>query len=177
VERQAHSVVNTNKGDVMGLDSDRGRAVAIVTGGASNAGADVARRLATWAWRIVIVYLDHPSRADAAVAKIIAAGGTTVAVRADLADDLDVQRLFTESIALFDEVDVVVHTMVGEAAPLYEHAVRYVRAGGAVVSSSEAEMIMPRVASELRKRGIIVARVSPDSLLTLLDDWRQGTAG
>jgi DNA-binding CsgD family transcriptional regulator len=73
--------------------------VAIVTGGSFPAGRYVARGLARWAWPVVIVYLDHQSRTEATVAEIIAAGGTTIAVRADLADDLDVQRLFTESIA------------------------------------------------------------------------------
>jgi NAD(P)-dependent dehydrogenase (short-subunit alcohol dehydrogenase family) len=177
VEQQAPSGGVISEGDFMGLDSDSDRAVAIVTGGASRAGGDVARGLATWAWRIVIVYLDHQSRAEATIAEIIAAGGTTVAVRADLADDLDVQRLFTESIAAFGGVDVVVHTTTGDAALLYEHAVRYVSLWGAVVSTPDAELIMPGVTSELRKRDIAVARVRPDAVLAWLAHWRQGITG
>jgi NAD(P)-dependent dehydrogenase (short-subunit alcohol dehydrogenase family) len=161
----------------MSVDSETGHAVAIVTGEASRTGGDVARGLATWAWRIVIVYRDHQPRAEAAATEIIAAGGTTVTVRADLADDLDVQRLFTESIAAFGGVDVVVNTSAGDAALLYEHAVRYVRLWGAVVSTSEAKVMLPGVASELRKRGITVARVRPEAVLALLDGWRHGTTG
>jgi hypothetical protein len=40
-------------------------------------------------------------------------------VRDRVADDLDVQRLFTESIAAFGGVDVVVHTTTDSAALLY----------------------------------------------------------
>jgi 3-oxoacyl-[acyl-carrier protein] reductase len=98
-----------NEGNIMSFGSHPGRVVAIVTGGSFPAGRHVARELARWAWPVVIVYLDHQSQAEATIAEIIAAGGTTIAVRADLADDLDVQRLFTESIAEFGGVDVVVH--------------------------------------------------------------------
>ena len=68
----------------MDLDSHTVLAVAIVTGGSTRAGRDVARVLASWAWPIVIVYLDHQARVEATVAEIIAAGGAAVAVRADL---------------------------------------------------------------------------------------------
>lgn len=161
----------------MALDSHSGRAVAIVTGGSSNAGRHVARLLANGEWPVVIVYLDHQSRVEATVAEIIAAGGTTVAVRADLTDDLDVQRLFTESIAAFGNVDVVVHTTTDNAAFLYEHAARYVRQRGAIVSTSVAESIRPEVASLLRERGITVGRVRPDGVPAFLDKWRQSTTG
>ena len=82
------------------------------------------RGLARWGWAIVVVYLEHQRRAEATVAEILAAEGTTVAVRADLADDLDVQRLFAESIAAFGGVDAVVHTTTDSASLLYQHAAR-----------------------------------------------------
>ena len=86
---------------------------------ALGAGREIARGLAGWGWAIVVVYLEHQRTAEATVAEILAADGTIVAVRADLADDLDVQRLFAESIAAFAGVDVVVHTTTDSAvAPL-----------------------------------------------------------
>ena len=151
------------------------RAVAIVTGGASHAGRDVACGLATRAWAIVVVYLEHQSRAEATIAEIIAADGTTVAVRSDLADDLDVQRLFTESIAAFGGVDVVVHTTTEGPALLYRHAARYVRPGGAIVSTSAAERVLPGVARQFRERGITVGRAPPETVLAFLDEWRRRT--
>ena len=77
-------------------------------------------------------------------------------MRADLADDLDVQRLFTESIAAFGGVDVVVHTTAEQRGTLYQHAAQHVRRAGAIVSTSAAERIPPRVAAQLRERGITV---------------------
>jgi 3-oxoacyl-[acyl-carrier protein] reductase len=151
--------------------------VAIVTGGSSQTGGDVARGLASPAWAIVVVYLEHQSRAEATVARIIAAEGTTVAVRADLADDLDVKRLFTESIAAFGGVDVVVHTTTDIAALLYRHAARHVRARGAIVTTSTAEPIPPDISRELRERGITVGRAPPQAVLSFLDEWRRGTLG
>jgi 3-oxoacyl-[acyl-carrier protein] reductase len=157
--------------------TDSRRAVAIVTGGASQAGRDVARGLASSAWAIVVVYLEHQSSAEATVAEIIASDGTTVAVRADLKDELDVQRLFTESIAAFGGVDVVVHTTTDSAALLSRHAARHVRPGGAIVSTSAAGRIPPGVARQLGERGITVGRARPEAVLALLDEWRRRTIG
>ena len=161
----------------MSFGSHAGRVVAIVTGGSFPAGRYVARGLARWAWPVVLVYLDHQSRAEATIAEIIAAGGITVAVRADLADDLDVQRLFTESIAEFGGVDVVVHTTSNSAALLCQHAARHVRQRGAIVITSAPELITPQVASQLRERGITVERVPPQAVLAYLDRWRQQNVG
>ena len=90
--------------------------VAIVTGGSSGTGRDLARGLTSWGWAIVIVYLEHQRAAEATVDEILAAGGNVVAVRADPADDLDVKRLFAESTAAFAGVDVVVHTTSGSGS-------------------------------------------------------------
>jgi short chain dehydrogenase len=157
--------------------TDPRRAVAIVTGGASRTGRDVALGLASREWSIVVVYLERQSEAEATVAEIIAAEGTTVAVRADLADDLDVQRLFSESIAAFGGVDVVVHTTSESAALLYRHAARYLRPRGAIVGTSAEEGIPGTIAGQLRERGITVDRAPPEGVLSVLDGWRRGIVG
>ena len=147
--------------------------VAIVTGGSSGTGRDVARALTSWGWAIVIVYLEHQRAAEATVDEILAAGGKVVAVRADPADDLDVQRLFAESTAAFAGVDVVVHTTSRSGSVLYEHAARHVRARGAIVSVSAADRVTPGVARQLRERGISVGRAPPEDVLPFLDRWRR----
>jgi hypothetical protein len=157
--------------------TDSRRAVAIVTGGASPAGRDVARGLASWAWAIIVVYLEHQSRAEATVGEIIAAEATTVAVRADLGDDLDVERLYAESIAAFGRVDVVVHTTTDPAALLYGYAARHVHASGAIVSIGAAEPIADGVAGRLRERGVTVGQASPHAVLWFLDEWRRRPMG
>jgi NAD(P)-dependent dehydrogenase (short-subunit alcohol dehydrogenase family) len=100
------------------LTSDGGRsviaprtdAVVIVTGGSSGTGREVVRMLARRGYAIVVVYLDDQRRAEATVEEIFASHGKAVAVRADVSDDLDVERLFDETIAAFGGVDAVVHT-------------------------------------------------------------------
>jgi hypothetical protein len=155
----------------------RADVVAIVTGGASGTGREVARALTAWGWAIVIVYLEHQPTAEATVEEILDAGGTVVAVRADPADDLDVQRLFAESIAAFAGVDVVVHTETCSASLLYQSAARHVRPRGAIVSVPAAEPVTPEIARQLHERGISVGRAPPEDVVTFLDGWRRHTLG
>ena len=147
--------------------------VAVVTGGSVGAGRDVARGLAGWGWAIVVVYLEHQPTAEATIAEILAADGRIVAVGADLADDLDVQRLFAESTAAFAGVDVVVHTTTDSAALLYHNAARHLRSRGAIVSVCPADRVAPGVARQLPARGISVGRAPPEEVLAFLDSWRR----
>jgi 3-oxoacyl-[acyl-carrier protein] reductase len=153
----------------------RADVVAIVTGGSFGAGREVARALTGWGWAVVIVYLEHQRAAEATVDEILVAGGNIVAVRADPADDLDVQRLFAESTAAFAGVDVVVHTTSGSDSLLYQHAARHVRSRGAIVSIPTAGHATPGVARQLHERGISVGRAPPEGLLPFLDKWRRHT--
>ena len=155
----------------------RGEVVAIVTGGASGTGREVARALTDWGWAIVIVYLEQQRTAEATVEEILAAGGNVVAVRADPADDLDVQRLFAESIAAFAGVDVVVHTTSGSASLLYQYAARHVHSRGAIVSTLATGHVRPGVARQLHERGISVGRAPPEDVVSFLDRWRRHTLG
>jgi 3-oxoacyl-[acyl-carrier protein] reductase len=54
-------------------------------------------------------YFHDQRAAESTVDAILANNGNAVAVRADIADDLDVKRLFAETIAAFGGIDVVVH--------------------------------------------------------------------
>ena len=146
--------------------------MAIVTGGSSGNGREVARGLADWRWPIVLVYLEHQRAVEATVVEILAAGGTIVAVRANLADVLDVQRLFAESSAAFGGVDVVAHTTAQSGSLLYAHAARHVRSGGVIVTVSAADAVAPDTAHRLVERRIGVGRAPPEALLAFLDRWR-----
>jgi 3-oxoacyl-[acyl-carrier protein] reductase len=151
------------------LSTDGGRseiarstdAVVIVTGGSYGPGREVVRMLARRGYAIVVVYLDDQRRAEATVEEIFAADGTAVAVRADVGDDLDVKRLFDETIAAFGGVDAVVHTTMRSAAVLYQHAVRHLHRGSAIVSVSTAEEITPALAQQLREPDITVIGFAP----------------
>jgi 3-oxoacyl-[acyl-carrier protein] reductase len=148
-------------------------AVAIVTGGSVGPGRAIALGLARWGWAIVVVYLEQQRTAEATVAEILAARGTVVTVRADLADELDVQRLFAESTAAFAGVDVVVHTTANGSSLLYQHAARHVRRGGAIVGVTPADAVMPSVARHLHERGVSVRSTSPEGALSFLERWRR----
>ena len=164
-----------NGGDGEKAQRCRDGVVAIVTGGAFGTGRELARALTSWGWAIVVVYLEHQRTVEATVAEILAADGRVVTVRADLADDLDVQRLFAESNAAFAGVDVVVHTTPGSASLLYQHAARHIRQRGAIVSTLAADRVTPGVARLLRERGISVGRAPPEDVLAFLDGWRKQT--
>jgi 3-oxoacyl-[acyl-carrier protein] reductase len=98
--------------------------VAIVTGGSSAVGRRVAVALAAGGDPVALAYLDDQRDAEATVEAVLRAGGSAVAVRADVTDELDVERLFAETIAMFGGVDLVVHTTAADPALLREQAAR-----------------------------------------------------
>ena len=160
-----------------------GDAVAIVTGGCRGIGREIARALAGRGFAVAVTYMRDPEEADGAVAEIVAAGGTAVAVRADVGDELDVERLFDETAAAFGAVDVIVHGASRGAAVVNRQAVHRLRPGGAIVAVSSAEPIPPALAEQLRARDITVNGVAPGleppgaahtvaELVALLDPWR-----
>ena len=158
-------------------------AVVIVTGGSCGLGREVARTLASRGYAVVMVYLRDQGEAEAAVEEILAANETALAVRADVTDELDVERLFDETMAAFGRIDVVVHTTVRGASVVNRHAARRLCRGGAIISASTSEAIAPLLAEELRARDITVNGVAPGleppgaqhdvaDLVVLLDRWR-----
>jgi 3-oxoacyl-[acyl-carrier protein] reductase len=159
-------------------------AVAIVSGGSCGAGREIARKLASRGYAVVVVYLRDQAEAEAAVEELLAAGGTAVAVRADVTDELDVERLFAETKAAFGDVDVVVHAALRSASVVNREAARQLCPGGAIVNVSSSDAITPDLARELRARDITVNGVAPGleppgadhdvaGLLALLDQWRR----
>ena len=82
---------------------------AIVTGASRGIGRAVARRLAHDGFAVVVNYASSASGAEAAVAEIKATGGQAIAVKADVANPVDVERLFEEALKTFGSIDVVVN--------------------------------------------------------------------
>ena len=140
---------------------------------------------ASWPSRdyaVVINYINSQAAADAAVEEILAANGTAVAVRADVADELDVERLFSETIEAFGGVDVVVHAaarmILGPVADydlrtfdalhrtnargtfvVNQQASLQLRDGGAIVniSSSAVGLALPTYAAYAASKGAVDA--------------------
>jgi 3-oxoacyl-[acyl-carrier protein] reductase len=162
--------------------------VAIVTAATYGVGREIARELARRGYAIVVVYLRDQLAAEATVDEILADKATAVAVRADLIDELDVERLFAESKAAFGGVDVVVHTTVRGAALVNQHAARQLRYGGAIVGVFTVDGITCSLAHELRNRDVTLNGITPGleppgrkhdtaEVLAVLDRWRNAREG
>ena len=157
--------------------------VAIVIGGSCAAGRAIARTLASRGYAVIVVYLRDQGAAEAAVEEILAANGTALAVRADLTDEFDVERMFTETATAFGGVDVVVHAALRGSTVVNRQAARWLRRGGAIVNVSSSDPIAPDLAGELSARDITVNGLAPGleapganhdtaELVALLDRWR-----
>ncbi len=85
------------------------RRCAIITGSSKGIGAAVAERLARDGFAVVINYASSAGAADALAAKIKAAGGQAIAVKADVSDPATVTALFDQATDAFGGVDVLVN--------------------------------------------------------------------
>ena len=159
--------------------------VAIVTGGSRGVGRAAIRRLAACGCAVVVNYLHDQRAAESTVRAILARNGNAVAVRADIADDVDVKRLFAETIAAFGGINAVIHAAGSRitASPLGEadliefdalvrintratfvvnrEAVRHLRDGGAIVNLSGSAGD-----SSLRTYGLYAATRAATDVLT-----------
>jgi 3-hydroxybutyrate dehydrogenase len=91
---------------------------AIVTGGGSGIGREIARRLAEEGARVVVSDRDEATAQGAAEA-IEADGGEARAVRCDVADEADVRRCVETSIRLHGGLDILVNSAgLQHVAPL-----------------------------------------------------------
>jgi len=130
--------------------------VLIVTGGSTEPGGAIARAAANRSYAVVLVYLEDQCGAEAAVDQIVGSDGTAVAVRADLTDEMDVERLFQETVAMFGGVDVIVHADSRGSRLIDRHAARLLRQGGAILTVGDVEPVEPSLADELRARAISI---------------------
>ena len=101
---------------VPGRDHDTGAdRVVIVTGGSRGLGGVISRRLAGRGFAVVVGYSHDQRAAEGVVDDILDAGGTAMAIRGEVTDELDMERLFSETQEAFGRVDVVVNAFGGFA--------------------------------------------------------------
>ena len=86
-----------------------GGKVAIVTGASRGIGRAVAERFAAEGAAVVVNYAQGAKNAADVVAGIEAAGGTAIAVKADVSRSADVRRLVEQTLERFGRVDVLVN--------------------------------------------------------------------
>nr|WP_321464692.1 enoyl-[acyl-carrier-protein] reductase FabL [uncultured Desulfobulbus sp.] len=82
--------------------------VALVTGGSRGIGKAVARRLAEGGAEVIINYVRHRTNANEVVAEIETRGGTCLAMRANLADEENLNSMFAEIRKRYERLDIVV---------------------------------------------------------------------
>lgn len=83
--------------------------VAIVIGGSRGAGRATALSLASEGYAVAVVYHRDQCAGETTVEEIVAAGGVALAIRADVTDPVDVDRVFAETVETLGRVEVVVH--------------------------------------------------------------------
>jgi 3-oxoacyl-[acyl-carrier protein] reductase len=66
-------------------------------------------KLANRGYAVVVGYIRDQGAADSIVEEVLVAGGTALTIRADVADELDVEWMFAETTEAFGGVDVLVH--------------------------------------------------------------------
>jgi 3-oxoacyl-[acyl-carrier protein] reductase len=98
-----------NKAAMENKMTNQSNRVAIVTGASRGIGAAIAERLAKDGFTVVINYAGSQPEAEALVAKIEAAGGRALSVKADVSDPEAVRRMFNVTETAFGGVDVLVN--------------------------------------------------------------------
>src|SRR5262245_30111559 len=91
--------------------------VAVVTGASKGIGAAIAKQLAAEGAAVVVNYASSREGAERVVAEVKEAGGKAIAVQADLSQQDDVIRLFTETKKEYGQLDILVNN-----AGLYQFA-------------------------------------------------------
>lgn len=94
---------------------------AVVTGASKGIGASIAKHLAAEGASVVVNYASSKEGAEKVVAEITAAGGTAIAIKADVAIAEDIRKLFQETKTVFGQLDILVNNAgVYEMLPLEE---------------------------------------------------------
>ena len=90
------------------MTKDAGR-IALVTGASRGIGRAIAIELASRGYRVVLNYQSAEAAAEETLAVIRAAGGSAMAVRADVSDSTGVTELFETVMKEFGPVEVLVN--------------------------------------------------------------------
>ena len=83
--------------------------IAIVTGASKGIGAGIAQALADAGASVVVNYAGNQTDAGRVVHKITDAGGRAVAIQADVSNRKDVERLFSQTMAVLGAPDIIVN--------------------------------------------------------------------
>ena len=120
---------------------------AIVTGASGGIGSGIARRFGEAGAKVVCHYNANRDAADAVVASITEAGGTAVAIQADISGEAGAERLVADAAAAFGGVDILVNNA----------GIQPVKALGEVTSAEWNEMMAANAAGPFLLAKALVA--------------------
>jgi enoyl-[acyl-carrier protein] reductase III len=83
--------------------------LALITGGGRGIGRAIALELARCGAGLVITYVRHPDAADAVAQEILQLGRAAYCIRANVADETAVDRLFSEVTERFGQLDFLIN--------------------------------------------------------------------
>src|SRR5271155_1899200 len=119
--------------------------VAVVTGASKGIGASIALHLAAEGAAVVVNYASSKEGADRVVGEIVRKGGKAIAVQANVANQADIQRLFSETKKAFGQLDILVNNAgIYEFAPIEDvtaehfHKMFDLNVLGLILASQEA---------------------------------------
>jgi 3-oxoacyl-[acyl-carrier protein] reductase len=166
----------------MSTTSNTPSRVAIVTGGSGGIGRVTAERLAADGQNVAILYAGNDVTAKSVVEDITTAGGSALALKADVADETAMAEAFDTVERRFGGVDVVVHAagimLLSPLADLdladldqmhrvnirgtfvvNQQAARRVRSGGAIInfSSTVVKLALPTYSAYAATKGAVDA--------------------
>ncbi|BBI36435.1 SDR family oxidoreductase [Cohnella abietis] len=83
--------------------------VALVTGASRGIGREIAEELARNGAKVVVNYASSPDKAEEVVTGIKNNGGEAVAIQADISSVAEVERLFQETLKVYERIDILVN--------------------------------------------------------------------
>ena len=120
--------------------------VAIVTGASRGIGRSIAERLAHDGFSVVVNYEGNQTEAGEVVKQIESKGGKALAIKANVGNKEDVDRLFQETLKAFGQVDVVVNN--AGIMPL------------SLIAKEDAETFDKVIATNLRGTFLVLAQAA-----------------
>jgi 3-oxoacyl-[acyl-carrier protein] reductase len=140
--------------------------VAVVTGASKGIGVGIAKELAAQGASVVVNYASSEQDAAKVVAEIIVAGGKAIAVKANIAMQADIDKLFAAARTAYGRLDILVNNAgvyaFGGLETVTEESVRGmfdINVTGLLLSSKAAVAMFPAEGGSIVNIGSVVGEL------------------